>query len=366
MQPLPARLEEIMPLRKNKQTIYGPDGRPLVRVNDRLAPRPKPGAGLEGWVSWRLIDRRGREMAGGEQHNLILNTFLDRLATTSATYGTYLSFASELSHFAVGTGSTPPSVTDTALDNEIARTTTQISSTTTRVADGVYELVVEREFDFGAGNGNLTEFGFASGAGGDMLVRELFRDGGGTPITLTKTSDYKLRIKYTHTLTLTPTFPNLSPHSFSIAGVGSISCAVGWIGGGTTGIGSILDLGAFSCAAAGKSFTGSAPYGAAGVASAVPSAYASAGPSVVAATQADAHTPSTYTPGTYERTSEAVFGADRGNLTIATIGVAGGNNGTGTGYLGLVCVVDANDRFTKDSLHALTLTDMFTVSWGRA
>lgn len=349
-----------------KPMIYGPDGKPLVRVNDRLAPKPRASAGLEGWVEWGLIDRKGNKVRGGEQHNLILNTFLDWVAINNYTYGLYPSFQNAVLYYAAGTGSTPPSVSDTALDNELGRTAVQVGTQTiTRTSDGVYEFVVEREFDFAVANGNLTEFGFAPGVSSDLIVRELFRDSGGNPITITKTSDYKLRIKYTHILTLTSTFPNLTPHSFAISGLGTIDCEVGWLGGGTSGIGAVADYVAFSCVAAGKATAGSYPYGRAGVSSGVPSAYSNT-LSFALANQADTQTPSSYTPGSFERTSDVILGTTRGNLNIATLGIAGSSNGTGTGYMGLVCVIDPGDRFTKDSLHTLSLDEFMTVSWGRA
>src|SRR5690606_22234004 len=150
--------------------------------------------------------------------------FLDFIATTSSPTGAYASGLANLSHFAVGTGSATPDVTDTALASEVSgRTTTQVENTITRTANGVYDVVIAREFDFAQGNGNLTEFGFANGASSDILIRELFRDAGGTPITVTKTSDYKLQIRYTQTVTLTPTFNSPASHSVAISGIGTVN-----------------------------------------------------------------------------------------------------------------------------------------------
>lgn len=338
-------------MQPHKPILYGPDGLPIVRARSIHAPKPRIGAGLEGWVSWRLIDRRGREVDGGEQHNLILNGFLDALAVTEC-----LPIGTLLSHFAVGTGSTTPATTDTALATEISgRATTSITSSVTRTANGVYDSVIEREFNFAQGNGNLTEFGFANGASGAILVRELFRDGGGSPITVTKTSDYKLRIKYTLTLTFSPV--TATAGSFAISGIGSIGGSYMWVGGSALGADSYgaLDYRAFSRTARSLvypkasatvhplSYTSDAAFG------------GSIGTRVYDA----------YVPGSYERSMSGEWGTGVANTTIASIGVMG-DNYDNQQRAGFVFVIDSDDRFTKDSLHMLTIDDLITVAWARA
>lgn len=342
-----------------KPIIYGPDGHPIVRARDRHAPKPRKHAGLEGWVSWGLIDRSGHVAKGGEQHNLILNTFLDRIADTALS-----PLSSFLTHFAVGTGSTPPSVTDAALDNELARTTTTITNTTGRSANGVYVIVIEREFDFGQGNGNLTEFGFAGGAASPMLVRELFRDGGGNPITITKTSDYKLRIKYELEIRLSPTV--LTPSSFTITGIGAINGEYAFLGGPDTSTFQ-TDLNLFSNLARGF-VAGSGNYG--GVADTVPWLnYLYGTTNTPTGGEASAHSHSTFTPGDWQRSITPVWGTNGANFTIAMVGVLGRRSTSGQTRWrapGFVFNIDENDRFTKDNLHTLTIDDLLTVSWGRA
>jgi hypothetical protein len=64
-----------------------------------------------------------------------------------------------------------------------------------------------RSFDYAQANGNLTEFGGShSGNSADGThTRELFRDSGGNPIVITKTSNERLAIFYHFEVTLTPT-----------------------------------------------------------------------------------------------------------------------------------------------------------------
>lgn len=359
-------------MQPHKPILYGPDGLPIVRARSIHAPKPRIGAGLEGWVSWRLVDRRGREVAGGEQHNLILNSFLNALATwtnldnNGGPYGTP-GISALLTHFAVGTSSTTPAVTDTALGSQVgSRVTTLVSQSITRVSECVYDYVVEREFGFADGNGNLTEFGFAAGASSDILIRELFRDVGGDPITVTKTSDYKLRIKYTQRLSLTPTFTSPATSSFTITGIGSVQGSLKWVRGGSADYG--YDTIAFGMLAAGRSLANYIQaFGRGYAIDTVPSAYNSnSGISAGSGRDADTRTPSSYTPGSFERSVDLGFGTGQANITIATLGIGGGTNNTSNGYLGLAFVIDSGDRFAKDNLHMLTLDEAFTVAWARA
>jgi hypothetical protein len=269
-------------------------------------------------------------------------------------------FASFLSHFAVGTGSSVPDVTDTALDSELARTTTQVTSTVTRTANGVYDLTLEREFDFAVGNGNLTEFGFSYGASSDMLVRELFRDGGGNPITITKTSDYKLRIKYTLTISLLPV--SNQTNNIVIAGIGPVAAVVTYRGG-TSGSG---DLDLFSHVATGAAFTTStnAATGMKVTASNnMGTSYVAKGSGGANADRASVVNYAAYNNDHQRRIETVSWPTNRANIQWHGVSVGGNVN---FGNDAWCFVLDPGDRFTKDSLHTLTLDDILTVSWARA
>src|SRR5690606_24396453 len=54
---------------------------PLPRIRERRPPPARVGASLKGWLEWRLVNRQGREVAGGEGPNLITDQGLDQVAT---------------------------------------------------------------------------------------------------------------------------------------------------------------------------------------------------------------------------------------------------------------------------------------------
>lgn len=133
------------------------------------------------------------------QPNLITNAGMD--------YGmggaTDLRFRSLIVYVAVGTGSAAPAVTDTALGNEVARTNSSlglgIPALTVLVSEGEGYYQFVRAFDYGEGNGNLTEFGGAAGtvaSAPTILTRNLFLDELSNPVTIVKTPDEQLRITY--------------------------------------------------------------------------------------------------------------------------------------------------------------------------
>lgn len=337
-----------------------------VRVRDRRAPNARVGAGLNGWLEWQLLDRCGRAVRGGQQHNLFLNQGLNNMANLSIANG-----AGSFQWAVVGTDSTAPDVTDVALGAEVGETQTKTSSWAwTRTGNGVYEGSCTYEFDFDEANGNLTEWGVGRGTSGGMTalyVRELFRDGVGDPTTVTKTSDYKLRLTYTLEITLTPVA--LTPASFTIDGIGVINGDYMWRGGPaaeeTTY--SQRDLVTFGGLASGAtSFGGGGLLVSSTVDSGVyddtngPSSNNNGTP--MPTTQ----TPSTFVAGTWERKHTATWGTAKGNVTIATIAAMGQQQTATNRRCGFVFIIDEGDRFTKDDLHTLTLTDAVTVTWGRA
>lgn len=169
-------------------------------------------ATLEGWLKYQLIEG-GKIVQDGEQHNLILNSGLDQVASYGirplATYA------------AVGTGSTAPAVAQTALAAQLARTAANggVQDTLTQVSDGDFRYVCTREFVEAEAVGNLTEWGFSPTSNGNLYARELFRDGQGNPIVLTKSNAQKLRLIYTLEIRLTPVV--LTAGAVNIAGLGN-------------------------------------------------------------------------------------------------------------------------------------------------
>ena len=172
-------------------------------------------ATLRGRTRWSVLDERGipevprgpsgfalAPIEGVEGPNLITNAGLDNAAVrsvrTAATGTTWRG------HLAVGAGSTAPAVTDTALDSEVERASS-IGSYTAPAA--VYELdttdnvwratiPVLRVVTMTATR-NLTEYAFFPGATGvNANIRELLRDGGGTPITVSLLTGKSIRVDH--------------------------------------------------------------------------------------------------------------------------------------------------------------------------
>lgn len=160
--------------------------------------------GVRGWIEAKLINREGKVVHEHTQSNLILDRGLDFIMAWLYVYNM-------LSYIAVGTGSTAPNPTQTALANEIARTNATLGLGEglwgTVLGDGHYRLSRTRAFDYNQANGNLTEFGGSdsSSPGAGVLTRELFRDANGNPIVITKTSNERLVITYHIEVKLSPT-----------------------------------------------------------------------------------------------------------------------------------------------------------------
>lgn len=346
--------------------ILIPGGAADLTIRDRVAPPPKVGAGIGGWFQLELVDRRGRLAWEHRQHNLFLDSGLDRIGQSVGGASGSTTTANDLSHFAVGTGSTTPDVTDTVLDNELARTSTLAPGAfngARRVADGEYEVERTFQFDFGEANGNLTEVGcaFASGPG-NLWMRELIRDSGGTPITLTKTSDFILRAKYTLRFTLTPTTPTAG--SFTVAGWGLLSGVYMFRGAGAgTSSAGMTDYRAFRRVAAGAN-------NAHGMASAVAASTAYTDTDILGTFNDvvdSSRQVSGFTPGVWEREMDSTFGVSQSNGVIATIGIHGnGNTGGNNSNPGFFFLIDEADRQEKDNEHALTIERIIGVTWGRA
>ena len=176
-------------------------------------------AKIKAWIEVRKYYRGATEPHFYHaQHNLILNKGLDHgLANWGGIIWhpvedeQYRGFEQMFVYVAVGTGTAAPATTQTGLQNELARTAANLwlgaGRTRTRLSNGVYRVTFTRAFNYNQANGNLTEFGGShSGDSADGThTRELFRDSGGNPIVITKTSNERLAITYHFEVTLTPT-----------------------------------------------------------------------------------------------------------------------------------------------------------------
>lgn len=125
------------------------------------------------------------------QGNLITNLGMDRFFSTQLAFDRCV----------VGSGSTPPAFSDTALANLVATTTTiQSEGTWTYLTDPNPIIRKSIRFRFGQGvaAGNLSEIGCAWSAG--LFCRALILDSLGDPTTITVLSDEWLDAEYTHEL----------------------------------------------------------------------------------------------------------------------------------------------------------------------
>lgn len=146
--------------------------------------------------------------------NLLLDKFFERWKTNYSMSG----------YCAVGTGTTPPTVTDTQLANKIGPTPVYLTSQTNRTVLNdstgfVAECTNTYNFPEGSVVGNISEFGIYAASSVDpayFLVRSLIKDAGGNPTTITVLADEQLRI--VHTVRLSCTVP-LQTQTVTIGGV---------------------------------------------------------------------------------------------------------------------------------------------------
>lgn len=376
-------LDELLAVARNKPL-------PRVRVRERRPPPARVGATLKGWLEWRLIDRRGREVRGGEGPNLILDQGLDAIASTElltqqGSVGAPATYFPIIRYAAVGTDSSTPAASDTGLGSELARTdATFATETITRPSPGVYQMTRYIEFDYDEANGVLAEWGFSSSAsaGSNLFNRALFLDGGGSPDAITKTDQEKLRLTYTLEVTLSPT--SMTAGSFTLDGVGAVNGDYMLVGGpapsGISDRGKGPDLLVFSALARGTLNTASAgfvsrPTGSASVDGTDRSAFTYTGTVTPAANttndvideQRDA-----YTPGAFTREGGAwAWDTAVGNLDpIRAVFLNGAANVSAGGdsltmRVGYVFAIDGGDAFEKDNEHRLVI-GVPTVTWGRA
>jgi hypothetical protein len=156
----------------------------------------------------------------GEQHNLLLTQTYDSLIPL---YG----FVNLANYAVVGTGSTAPDPSQTGLVNEVARTNADMSPPLSNDAEPTNGQVVftrVREFtEAQVGGRNLTEWGFSplGTPGGNLMCRELFRDGSGNPVVLTLASDQRLRLIYRYSFNYEPAIGTAQDVSINIAGLGA-------------------------------------------------------------------------------------------------------------------------------------------------
>jgi len=149
----------------------------------------------EGAATWFRAEVRKESGVIVQQlgwfHNVITDDGLDGWVDHPVVNGYY----ALTRHCVVGTSSTSPSTSDTALGNVVASTYNTIDTKSShQKTDPIYEAYTQTfEFNKGQAEGNLTEVGLRHNDG-RLWNRQLFRDSNGNAVTVTVQSDEYLRI----------------------------------------------------------------------------------------------------------------------------------------------------------------------------
>lgn len=158
----------------------------IIEPNDPVAME----TGMRGFYRMRAMRPDGRIRPLTDWFpNLITNAGLDLIGSSS----TWLTACQ------VGSGTTPPSVSDTVLANRIAGTSNRISNQSSAIGTPPYYATrtITYQFGQGAAAGNLTEVGIGNSTSGPTLFsRALILDGEGQPTTITVLSDEFLQVDY--------------------------------------------------------------------------------------------------------------------------------------------------------------------------
>lgn len=194
---------------------------------------------LQGHFTLRKFSRTRPPVVVADFDNLILDQGLERAASASGS--------THIGSVQIGTGSTAPAASQVGLASYSAGTSnggnTPTGTTVVGGATPYVEYVTSRQFAIGAATGTFSEIGMGwASSGNTLFCRELIRDSGGSPTTITVLSDEALDIEYrfrlyldttdrTGTVTLSGTpydwtlrsasTANWLPGTFLVGGVGS-------------------------------------------------------------------------------------------------------------------------------------------------
>lgn len=156
-----------------------------------------------------LIDTKTDKVKqSGDFHNIVVNNFKSFLAGKSNV----LKWCNIFTLLVVGSGTTPPAITDTSLANELWSTAPSVTMPTTWVDD--YTIRKTVQFTFPANTsyvGTVTEVGLKNrtspyGAGGGvMCTRALLTDSEGQQISFVKTDTDILKITVTVEVSISST-----------------------------------------------------------------------------------------------------------------------------------------------------------------
>ena len=148
--------------------------------------------------------------------NLITNGGLDRLGITS--------FGNSNSYCQVGSGNTPPAVTDVNLASYVANRSYATTSVYSVDMVTLYQQnVLTYSFGLGVAEGNLAEVGIGWSSSTNLFSRALILDAGGSPTTITVLSDEYLTVVYSYRM-----YGLLADSTGSVTFTGNLAGTYNW------------------------------------------------------------------------------------------------------------------------------------------
>jgi len=180
-----------MRFRKNGNGILVPHTPEILIAKHVDCEVNTPSVGYAGYFSWEL--RRGGKVirdSGGQSHNLLVNAAMENLSGNG--------FENLISKANMGTGAVAPAFTDVNLGAEVGTARVngvQVASAYSGALPDYWYRRYTYTFTELLANGNLTEIGLFH-VGGAMAVRQLLKDGTGTPTVVTKTAADQLLITF--------------------------------------------------------------------------------------------------------------------------------------------------------------------------
>jgi len=269
-----------------------------------------PKLGLSG--EYRLMTRKSKSGILVEDTgwfpNLITDSGLDFFANTSGN--------GAVSYLAVGSGNTPPSVTDTSLVSQIAqinaRTSSTVFSANINVEERCWEGTFTATFANGAAEGVISEVGAKGGSNLNVSSRALVRDSMGNPTSIVVLDDEDLVLQYkvkvhqpTQDFEFTVSGRNVLARACMIDTLNSTANYLGWAGG--LGTNAHLSFQHDTSAASGTSQRFNGFTGGIGAVNSAPSG------TRLAISSTDSAILDPYTPGSHQRTARRTVGTNLWN-----------------------------------------------------
>lgn len=205
---------------KNRSRLWTPEA-PLLNLRRyREVALADPKIGVAGRFTVELIHKRTGLIAQRlEFPNMIVDAGLDWMGANRVDGCGFIG---------AGTGNAETTAIMTDLVAPLARTNNTVGvstpsesgfDTTTPGAEFAWYRMT-RLFTTAQANGQLTEVGlFSASAGGTMFCRNLFRDGSGNAVAVTKTSEFELRVTYE----VRWYAPPVTPYTTTINGVAGLA-----------------------------------------------------------------------------------------------------------------------------------------------